>query len=170
MQLHGDILQQSLQEVSHELAEFRANHVQSTVYKFALMVAAEEMKKKSAKPKPKVVKSLTEVQRIFAEQPQTTSGEIGHHRVPVVDIRRPAPVENLRRADHENLQSTVPQLTSAEVGFHRSYRRAREGTLSEAQRLARSIDRKHVQEDQELRAGLNALRERVLSLKARQVH
>jgi cell division septum initiation protein DivIVA len=171
MLVQNETLNKSLQEVKHELATFRESHAQCAVHKFAVMVAAEEQKKKLAKPTPKVVKALTEAQRILAEQPQTTSGEIGHHKVPVVDTHPPAKTHGRagQLSKYHELQKTFPELTSGEVGFHPAYSHERKRTLSEAQRIAQSIDRDHVRRDPELRAGLDALRERVLSLKSRQV-
>eukprot|EP00962_Isochrysis_galbana_P056013 scaffold27835_cov122-Isochrysis_galbana.AAC.1 len=128
------------------------------------MVAAEWDKKKLAKPKPKVVKTLTEAQRILAEQPQTTSREIGHHKVPVVNTDQSVRTHGRARqlSEYHKLQKTIPKLSSGEVGFHPAYSRARDESSSEAQSLARSIDREHVRKDPELKAGLDALRERVL--------
>lgn len=171
MLFQNEVLHQSLKEVTHELATFRENHAQCDVHKFAVMVAAERDKKKLAKPKPKVVKTLTEAQRILAEQPQTTSREIGHHKVPVVNTDQSVRTHGRagQLSEYHRLQKTIPKLSSGEVGFHPAYSRARYESSSEAQSLARSIDREHVRKDPELKAGLDALRERVLALKARQL-
>eukprot|EP00967_Tisochrysis_lutea_P155932 scaffold313120_cov33-Tisochrysis_lutea.AAC.3 len=137
-----------------------------SVHRFAEMVD-EENRKKASKPKPQpAVKAMNAIQRILADQPQTTSREIGNHKIPTVPATTPRAPQ--QRSEYEEMRSTFPRISSEEVGFHPTYGKERAEAIANTRRLVQTIKTQQVCDDPELRAGIEALRARVLfSLSAR---
>lgn len=159
-------LHHNLDLTRREIRDFREAHCRDAVRKFSEMVAEEKQKFKARPPKAKP-RQKTEAELILAAQPQTSSRMIGHHAVTHVQksaLQRPA---QQPLSEFKALQRTLPQTSSQQVGFHLAFAKERDELLAGAQRISKTVGAKQVATDPELRAGMQALRSRIIALRMR---
>lgn len=125
----------------------------------ARMLAAADRKAHPNRRKP--LDQMSEIERLVATQPKSSSQVVGHHEVPVL-TEAPKAAVSKKTSELERMRSVFPTLESGGPGFHHEFEKARARDAREATALVGQLDARRA--DAEVVAALGKLRSRVEEL------